>query len=766
PDDDVLLQADQLVLRPAHGGVGEHPRRLLEGGRAHEGLGGQARLRDAEQQRLGPGGRATPGDHLLVRLPELRAVHVLALEVVRVARVRDPDLLEHLPDDHTDVLVVDLHALQAVDLLHLVQQVLLHGPRTLDPQDVVRVDRTFREPVAGPDLVTLVHPQVLADRDLVDPLRPLRRNDDDLALAALDLTEPDRPVDLRDDGRILGPPGFEELGHPRETAGDVPGLVDLAGDLGQRRAGLHDVAISHRVLRAVRDDELPEPLLAGRRPDLDHRVELLVPILRDDELAPARGLVERLADGLVLDDVDELDLARVVRHDRLRVRIPAEQQVAGFHVLAVLDGEGRAVRHGQPAAHRALGREHHDLALAAGHDPLTGRRLHERDPVEHRLAVDLRLALRLRGDARRGPTDVERPQRELRARLTDRLRRQDAHRLADVHHLHGGQVAAVAHPAEPALRLARQHGPDLDRLDARRLDGLGHLLVDHLPGPNDQFAVDRVVDIIERDVADDPVLQRLDDVFAFLERRHLDAQDRPAVLLGDRDVLRHVHEAAGEVAGIRRLQRRVRQTLPRAVRRDEVLEHGESFAEVRLDRALDDLADAPGQLLLRLGHEAAHPGELTHLVTVTARARVHHHVDGVEPVVRALEPAHHGVRHVVVGMRPGVDHLVVTLAVGDHAVLVGAGVPRDLRLRLGQDLALLLRDHQVHQADRDPTQGRVAEAEVLERVQELRRAAQPHLPVCLEDDVAQLLLPHGLVPEAELLRNDGVEDHAPDGRLL
>src|SRR5690606_19650616 len=62
--------------------------------------------------------------------------------------------------------------------------------------------------------------------------------------------------------------------------------------------------------------------------------------------------------------------------------------------------------------------------------------------------------------------------------------------------------------------------------------------------------------------------------------------------------------------------------------------------------------------------------------------------------------------------------------------------------------------------------GRVAEAEVLERVQELRRAAQPHLPVCLEDDVAQLLLPHGLVPEAELLRNDGVEDHAPDGRLL
>jgi len=48
---------------------------------------------------------------------------------VGVARVGDLDLLQHLADDHLDVLVVDLHALQAVDLLDFVHQVSWQAPR-------------------------------------------------------------------------------------------------------------------------------------------------------------------------------------------------------------------------------------------------------------------------------------------------------------------------------------------------------------------------------------------------------------------------------------------------------------------------------------------------------------------------------------------------------------------------------------------------------------------------------------------------------------
>ena len=57
-------------------------------------------------------------------------------------------------------------------------------------------------------------------------------------------------------------------------------------------------------------------------------------------------------------------------------------------------------------------------------------------------ALDARL---LDPAARRRTTDVERTHRELRARLADGLRRDDADRFADVDHVAAREVAAVAH---------------------------------------------------------------------------------------------------------------------------------------------------------------------------------------------------------------------------------------------------------------------------------------------------------------------------------
>ena len=131
----------------------------------------------------------------------------------------------------------------------------------------------------------------------------------------------------------------------------------------------------------------------------------------------------------------------------------------------------------------------------------------------------------------------------------------------------------------------------------------------------------------------------------------------------DDDVLRHVDETPRQVAGVRRLQRRVGQALAGAVRRDEVLQHGEAFTEVRRDRRLDDLAR-------RLRHEAAHAGQLANLLFAAAGAGVRHDVDGVELValaVRRLHPAEHLVGDPLRDVRPDGDDLVVALAVGDRA---------------------------------------------------------------------------------------------------
>jgi hypothetical protein len=168
---------------------------------------------------------------------------------------------------------------------------------------------------------------------------------------------------------------------------------------------------------------------------------------------------------------------------------------------------------------------------------------------------------------------VERPHRQLRARLADRLRRDDADGLADLDHLARREHAAVAEAADAALRLARENRPDLDALDAGLLDSRGQLLGDLVADADDLLLGQRIEDLLLADAADDAVAQRLERVAALHDRRDRDAVGGAAVLEDDDDVLGHVDEAARQVAGVGRLERRVGETLAGAVRRDEVLQH-------------------------------------------------------------------------------------------------------------------------------------------------------------------------------------------------
>ncbi len=193
----------------------------------------------------------------------------------------------------------------------------------------------------------------------------------------------------------------------------------------------------------------------------------------------------------------------------------------------------------------------------------------------------LRVERRLLLTPRRRAADVERAHRQLRARLADRLRRDDADREAELDEPPGREVAAVALRTAAAAAGARQHRTDADLLDAAFLDVGRLLLVDLLVDVDDDLAGERVDDLLERDAADDAVAQRLDDLARLDDRPRLDAVHRAAVDLVDDDVLRHVDEAAGQVARVGGLQRRVGEALAGAVRRDEVLEappalHGSS----------------------------------------------------------------------------------------------------------------------------------------------------------------------------------------------
>src|SRR5688500_489471 len=339
-DDDVLLETEQLVPRAPYRGVGQNTRRLLEARGRDERLSRETRLGDAEQERLGHRGILLLLLRLVVRFPEGLLVDVLALEEHRLARLEHAHLLQHLPDDHANVLVVDLHALQAVNLLHFVEQILLHRARTLDAENVVRIHRTLGETVARSHPVTGVHAKVLAGRDLIELSRILSirrrvlRHDSDLALAALDVAESHLTIDLGDRGRILRTARLEQLGNTRQTTGDVASLVRFAADLSEDRSGRDLLAIFNRQLRANRDHEVTKALLlaALRFPDLDVRVQLFLLVLDDDGLAETGELVELLGYRLARNQVDEVESSFHVGDDRVRVRIPREDDLILLHL--------------------------------------------------------------------------------------------------------------------------------------------------------------------------------------------------------------------------------------------------------------------------------------------------------------------------------------------------------------------------------------------------------------------------------------------------
>ena len=161
--------------------------------------------------------------------------------------------------------------------------------------------------------------------------------------------------------------------------------------------------------------------------------------------------------------------------------VPSVTSAPSATVTACLDGHGvRGVEHvarGDLHLLRAvLAADHLDHTV-----DLADERLAFRDAGLEQL-LDAGETLGDVRTARGDTTGVERPHGELRSRLADGLRRDDADRLADLHETTGCEVASVAHPADTLAGLAGHDAADLHAADRLALaeDATSGLVVDVL----------------------------------------------------------------------------------------------------------------------------------------------------------------------------------------------------------------------------------------------------------------------------------------------
>ena len=106
---------------------------------------------------------SSPSDPLVLVL-EAEAIDLLLEEELGVTNFLDPHPPEHLTDDHFDVLVVDVHALQSIDLLDRVDQVSLQLLHSADRKDIVRIERTVHQRFAGANTIAFLNVDVRTTR--------------------------------------------------------------------------------------------------------------------------------------------------------------------------------------------------------------------------------------------------------------------------------------------------------------------------------------------------------------------------------------------------------------------------------------------------------------------------------------------------------------------------------------------------------------------------------------------------------------------------
>src|SRR5487761_433873 len=393
-DDHVLLQPAQPIDLAGDRGLGEDTRGLLERGRREPRGGVQRGLDQAEQNRLGRGRLATLGQRARVGLLVLPLRDDLAREQAGVARRVDADLSHHLANYHLDVLVIDIDALAAVDLLDLVHEEGLDRLLAQDVQQLLRRDGALGYLLA-------------------------RLDDDLLAVAAVELWA---NADLVRDGVLanLFVDGADSdlLGGDRDLAG-VAGAGTVALGVAGQLLALHYVVFAldqdlHLGVDRVRDLDLlfggHAPLARTLRAD-----DLELPVdLRDDRLALGDTSLEQLLHaGQTLGDVHAGLSAGVERShgqlgarlaDRLRGddahRFTDLDDLAGGQVAAVARAAdalaGLANEHGthldgdscrDRLARRIVTyrRSRGDQHLAVDHDVLRGDAAG--DPLEYRIAL-------------------------------------------------------------------------------------------------------------------------------------------------------------------------------------------------------------------------------------------------------------------------------------------------------------------------------------------------------------------------------------------
>src|SRR5574343_1085980 len=537
-DDDVFLETTEFIALAHDGSFGEHAGGFLEGRGGNERVGRQRRLGDTEQHVIEGRRQLAFRIGTIVFGQQFGTLNLFGFDELGVTRLDDGHAAQHLANDHFDVLVVDLHTLQTIDVLHFVGDVTSQRLDALQTQAIVRIRFAFDDLLALVHHLAVVHQNVLVlgDQELVSIAVEIGNDQTLLALGVL--TKADGAGGFGQHGSILRRTGFEQFGNARQTDGNVAGLGRFLRHTGEHVTNTELLAVGQRDDGTDLEGDGNRMIATGDLDfhavfveQLDDRTNTLggslaaTLVVDHDEGGQAGHVVNLLGDGNAFLDVLEPHDTGVLGNDRTSMRIPRRQLGTGLNGLAFVSRQDGAIRNLVAFAFTTVIVNNQHFAGAGDNDLLTlgaGHKAHVAGITNGtgRLTFDLVG----NGSTGRRTTDVEGTHGELGTRFTDRLGSDNANGFTGIDHGAAAEIATVALGAQTVTGFAGQRGANLDFVDTQLVDQVDQIFVQHRAGEDDGFLGFRIDQIVDRDTTENTLAQRLDNLTAFDQPPHRDAR--------------------------------------------------------------------------------------------------------------------------------------------------------------------------------------------------------------------------------------------------
>ena len=100
-------------------------------------------------------------------------VHHLSGQEARVAGLGDTHALQHLLDDNLNMTVINIDTLDTVNLLYFTRDIVLYRFHAQDIQNIMRIQRTFRQAIALSDDIAIMHSNSRSEGNRVGFLVPV-----------------------------------------------------------------------------------------------------------------------------------------------------------------------------------------------------------------------------------------------------------------------------------------------------------------------------------------------------------------------------------------------------------------------------------------------------------------------------------------------------------------------------------------------------------------------------------------------------------------